>query len=361
MKTKSLILIAVALGCGLMAAVGISQVLGRTSTGGGTAKVNTAPILVAITNLDIGAPLTAESLRLEQWPAEKIPEGAISDWAKVDGTYTRVRLAKGQVIANDMLMDQKNETVVKIPDGYRVMSILVTIDEAISGLLQPGDRVDITGFFRKNSDYGKTVAKTFMFDVRVFAVNEKTEREIDPEGKTILAKTVSLLVKPEQVETLMTASELGKLRLSLRSPYDTGTAQTDGKGLAEILGDPSERGSDERSPREMAQKSANDFTAWLDGMKKRSTEAADVAAVNAAARITMIVHSPNGAVQYTWNDPNKLPEALDLGAGGAPATAPALPSVPKSPAADGHNAGNGGSDGNGGPAAGSEVETPVAD
>ncbi len=54
MKMKSLILIFIALGCGLVDTIGISQVMERNSGGGGT-TMKMEQILVAKGDIDIGA------------------------------------------------------------------------------------------------------------------------------------------------------------------------------------------------------------------------------------------------------------------------------------------------------------------
>jgi len=64
MRMKSLILIFIALGCGLVATIGISQVMERNSGGGGAA-INMEQILVAKADIDIGAVLDANSVQLE--------------------------------------------------------------------------------------------------------------------------------------------------------------------------------------------------------------------------------------------------------------------------------------------------------
>ena len=73
MRMKSLILIFIALGCGLVASIGISQVMNR---GGGGGSMEMEQILVALTDIDIGTKLDAQNVKLEDWPKAKIPEGA---------------------------------------------------------------------------------------------------------------------------------------------------------------------------------------------------------------------------------------------------------------------------------------------
>ena len=70
MKAKSMILIMIALGCGTVAAVGISQVIVADD---GEEKVATAKILVAMKLIDIAEPLNAENVKLEEWPSELVP------------------------------------------------------------------------------------------------------------------------------------------------------------------------------------------------------------------------------------------------------------------------------------------------
>ncbi len=87
--------------------------------------------------------------------------------------------------------------------------------------MNPGDRVDIFGYFKEGRGIPSTGTREILKNVRVFAVNDQTDQEIDQEGRTIVAKTVSVLVKQDQVAKLMLATELGTLRLALRRPNET--------------------------------------------------------------------------------------------------------------------------------------------
>ena len=76
MRPKSLILLALALGCGLVASLGISQVL--DSKNGQVAVVETVPIYVALHNINLGDPIDEGMVSLEEWPKSKVPVGAIT-------------------------------------------------------------------------------------------------------------------------------------------------------------------------------------------------------------------------------------------------------------------------------------------
>ena len=73
MRSKTLILLVLALGCGLVASIGISQVLQRQDQ---TPAGDTAPVWVVMMDIKRSDPLTMQNLKLEQWPKDKIPAGA---------------------------------------------------------------------------------------------------------------------------------------------------------------------------------------------------------------------------------------------------------------------------------------------
>ena len=227
MRAKSIVLILIASGCGLVASIGISQVMERNGDKGNSGSVASEQIFVAMTDIDIGEELNAENVKLEPWPQDKIPEGAIRSLDDLDSRYPRTRLYPGEPILQAKLMDSNGDVdSLKIPEGYRAVSIKVTMDTSVSGLILPGDRVDIIAFLRRSTDIPKTMTRTILRDVRVFAVNSETERSVDPNGNAVAAKTISVLVKNDQVEPLMLALELGTLRLSLRRPNDAGEDST---------------------------------------------------------------------------------------------------------------------------------------
>lgn len=217
MRTKSLVLIVIALGCGLVASIGISEVLKNKPQ---EANVETETILVAAIDIDIGKKLDAQNVKVEEWPKGKVPEGALHTLDDASDSYTRTRLYAGEPILHAKLMDTNSPSTSSIiPDGYVVIPIKVELDTVI-GLIQPGDHVDVMVFLRQSGDVPRTGSYTILRMVRVFAVNAQTDRTVDEKGQEINARTVSLLVKPKQSEKLTLASELGKIRLALRRPTD---------------------------------------------------------------------------------------------------------------------------------------------
>lgn len=323
MRPKSLILIVFALGCGLVASIGISQVLESKQQQSTTPQMEMENIFVAIEDIDINEALSPELIKLEPWPKDKVPEGAVTSLEEIESRRPRVRLYAGEPILERKLFGSNEDKGASkmIPKGFRVHSVRVTAETSASGLILPGDRVDVLVYLRNSGNIGKTLTRTILKNVRVFAVNEQTHRETDSEGNTITAKTVSLLVKPSQVEVLMLASQLGSLSLSLRPPDDdTMEDDTDDATVEELMGiDENADPKTKKKPIAAAKPDTGGFLGFLQnygGGKPAATPA------ETGPQWTMDLLDPNGVRRFEFGEEGKLPLEVAPGATTAPATAP---------------------------------------
>ncbi len=301
MRAKNMMLFVIAVGCGLVASIGVSQYMERAS-GAGKNAVETAKIFVAVTDINIGEKLDAQNVKLEEWPKDRVPEGAIFELDELAEQYPRTRLYAGEPIMAAKLMDSnvRGSESITIPKGYRVVSVPVTVDTAVSGLLQPGDRVDLLVFFRKNSEIPETGTRTLLRDVNVFGVDGATDRSIDADGQARNLRTVSLLVTPKQAETVMLGKELGTLFLSLRRPDDATEHISDGETVKSLLGQVSETANEKKSQN----RENSDFAKWLNTQNTK-TQPQPAAVAEPVWRMTVL--SANGSREFEWTDENKLP------------------------------------------------------
>jgi pilus assembly protein CpaB len=324
MRAKSIVLLLIAGVCGLVASIGISQVIERNKKDTGDTPMG--ELFVAITDIDINGKLDATNVKLDKWPKDRIPEGAITKIEDLKDKFPRVRLYAGEPILTPKLMDSNSgiDQSAKIPEGYRVVSVKVTVDEVVSGLVQPGDRVDVIVFLTKSSEVAKTKAHTILKDVRVFAINSETERSTDEKGEQIVAKTVSVLVKPNQVESVMLAAELGKLRLSLRRPNDTVPQDTEeGTDIDTLLGDGNRREETSKAnPIDLVHRYTEPVAPVAE---------APVAVGEPKPQWRMTILSPGGSQQFEWNDVKELPQSPASGSTAPVASAATLPLAPVPP------------------------------
>lgn len=242
MQSKSLILLVFALICGVVASIGITQVMARRSATPAAQELETQPVFVVKEDFPMGNVLNADKLKLEQWPKGKVPEGAIGKLEDIEGRRPKAKLFAGEPILEVKLLSKGESAggaAVTIPLGYR--SVPVKVDEVSGGaaMILPGDRVDVLVYVKQSKDIRKTMTKTILQDIKVFAVDSTYTLESDESGQPIRAKTISLLLTPDQTERVMLAHELGKLRLALRSPNDHEEADLpeEGHRIAQIFGD----------------------------------------------------------------------------------------------------------------------------
>lgn len=225
MRPKSLSLLLLALGCGLVASIGITQMMSRNKDAAAP-TADSQSIFVATTDIGMGDILTPDVLKLEPWPKGNVPPGAILQMSDIEGRRTRTRLYAGEPILENKLLgkgaSQQGATAL-IPKGYRVVPVKVDLVSGGGSLILPGDRVDVMVHLVRevSRDIPETVTRTILQDIKVFAVNDVLELEKDAgSGQSIAAKTISLLVTPQQAAKVMLASQLGMIQLVMRSPED---------------------------------------------------------------------------------------------------------------------------------------------
>lgn len=305
MRPKTMILFVIAVGCGLVASIGVSQYMADNNGG---ATIDTEKIFVAVTNIPIGEALSAQNVKLEEWPRDRVPEGAVRTFEELEDRFPRNRLYAGEPILGAKLMSSRDRgnTAMTIPEGFRVASVKVSVESSVSGLVQPGDRVDLVVFLRKSAEVPETGTKTILRDVNVFSVDGETERISDEDtGQARNVRTVSLLVRPEQANKLLLASELGQLYLSLRRPDDASDANDEGVTVNELLGSDGESANEKEKETEGEQNS--EFLNWLTDNEPANVEGESE--VEPVWRMTIM--TPNGSREYQWQDPDELPLEYD--------------------------------------------------
>jgi pilus assembly protein CpaB len=283
MRPKSLALLLLALGCGLVASIGITEVLAKRNAEPAGATGQMQSIFVAMTDIPLGDLLTSQMLKLEQWPKDKIPNGAISRIEDIEGRRTRAKLYAGEPVLENRLLGKgasEQGATALIPKGYRVVPVKVDVVSGGSSLILPGDRVDVMVYMVRDvsRDLPETVTRTILQDIKVFAVDAVVDLEKEKDGsKSIAAKTISLLVTPEQAAKVMLATQLGTINLVMRSPDDdqqipnaqakpgelfSATAKSD-RGKESLL-PPSDPGLNEKS---------KSFLDFLNSMKTKPSTA----------------------------------------------------------------------------------------
>lgn len=219
MKNQSLILLAVAGGCGLIAMIGVKQLIDSKPTGPQQEMVK---VLCAASEINAGERLDELNTHFVEVNRTAVPEGAILDLVDTEDRALRIPASPGDWITQGKLTEKGDiGAVANIPDGMRVKTIPVDGTQIHSGMLRPGNRIDISLSYAERGLGGRTIQKTrtVLQYVEVFAVDDRIYGRDDKEGAST-AKHISLLTTPEQAALLDLCMNKGKLSTTLRSNGD---------------------------------------------------------------------------------------------------------------------------------------------
>jgi pilus assembly protein CpaB len=241
MKFKTVVLLAVAVGCGLVAMLGVQQLTKK----GPASEEEYAQVLFAAIEITSGTLLDESNVSFKRWPKDQVPAGAVTSAEQYEQ-----RSIRGNVVPGEMIMLAKlSEKGVwgasaDIPEGMRVVTVPVDLTKSHSGLVQAGDRVDVMVTYKSRNDQGmSTRTRTFLEAIKVFATDSRRASEVTKDGEEVKAKNISLLVTPEQANLVMLATNKGQIHLALRHKGDTTVANTpsigdyvfdDGDSLANV-------------------------------------------------------------------------------------------------------------------------------
>jgi len=122
-----------------------------------------------------------------------------------------------------------------IPVGMRAVSVRVNDVAGVAGFVLPGMRVDVLVTGRPPNDPG-SVTSTVLQNIQVLSAGQTIQA--DAKGQAIQAPTVTLLVTPEQAETLTLSNSEGRIQLVLRNSSDQNVEVTTGRYINELYGAP---------------------------------------------------------------------------------------------------------------------------
>ncbi len=210
MKAKNVILLVVAVGCGLAASYITSQLLANREK-----EVPTIKVLVAKKRVPSFTMIKdPETLFVEkEFPENVAPRKAITSFAEAKDKRTNKVINEEGILLLDDLADAKTEGLsAQMGPGERAVAIKVNAEKSVAGFVLPGSRVDVVATL--NGESGKE-AKLILQNMLVLAVDTQSEKDVDK--RTILGQTVTLSAKPEEAQRLALAQQLGELQLVLRA------------------------------------------------------------------------------------------------------------------------------------------------
>lgn len=232
MRSRGLLMIVAAVAAGLLAVVFAARWMQQGRDGN--------RIAVANVDIELGSRIAAEQVRMADWPAGSIPQGAFSDAKALAGRVVVTSLQRGEPILTARLAPEgsKGGLSAVVADGKRAMTVRVNDASGVAGFVLPGTFVDIvvhTPESRGGSRDEPALSKIVLENILVLAVAQEADRDAT---KPKVVNAVTLEVLPHQAELLDLARSVGTLSLVLRNQADPRRAASSGATKAELLGLP---------------------------------------------------------------------------------------------------------------------------
>lgn len=231
---RALLMMALAVVLGLLAVLLASHWLLRQTPAG------KGKIVVASTDVNLGQRLTPEMLRLAEWPAESLPQGALQDPAKLAGRVLKTSVLRGEPLSEAKLAPAGTLGGLSalITEGRRAITVRVNDVIGVAGFALPGNYVDIIVSTETMPDPNaprareQSISKIVLERILVLAVAQEVSRD---ETKPKVVNAVTLEVTPGEAEKLDLARSVGTLSLALRNQVDPAAAATLGATKENLL------------------------------------------------------------------------------------------------------------------------------
>ena len=243
MNTARIVVLTIAVGAGGVAAY-LASMSETKAPSEPVAQLPTVDVLVAKSDIGLGQTVTPQDMIWQTWPAATASNTFIRRNDRPDAT-TQIAgsIARSPFIAGEPIRDPKlikgngsGFMAAILPTGMRAISTEISPETGAGGFILPNDRVDVILSKReKNTGVAGApdvvVSEIILSNVRVLAIDQ-APKEKDGQN-TVVGKTVTLELRPEQAQMLARARQTGTLALALRSIADINMVEntTDDQGV----------------------------------------------------------------------------------------------------------------------------------
>ncbi|TAM72632.1 Flp pilus assembly protein CpaB [bacterium] len=178
-------------------------------------------VVIAVETIPARATITTAMVRETTRPSTQVEPNAVSDGRSAIGALALIGIPAGTTITGSMIGRPSDVGLtVKLQPGMRAVSIPVDQVKDISGLMQPGDRVDVIAIVPRIGNR-EPEARTILRGILVLAIGNALETaSATPAPGSQSSTTVTLAVTPKQADLLAVADANTALRLALRSPRE---------------------------------------------------------------------------------------------------------------------------------------------
>lgn len=211
-RTPLIVGLVLAMGTGLLLLNFLTQTHRSASNGA------MRSVLVALQEIPARAQIKPDMIGSASRVADQVDSDAITDSRGVSGKIALITIPAGSTLTQSKIVTPAALALpARLRHGLRAVSIAIDKVKGVSGLVQPGDRVDVIAVPpRVGNETPK--ATSILRGALVLALGNETETtSATPSPDNQNLTTVTLAVTPQQANLLALADVYTTLRLALRS------------------------------------------------------------------------------------------------------------------------------------------------
>jgi pilus assembly protein CpaB len=248
MKTARLVVLAIAISAGGVAAYLASGSEPKAPAPEPVAQLPTVDVLVAKSDIGLGQSVGPDDVQWQTWPSATASTNFIrrpdrpDATSQIAGSVARSPFIAGEPIREPKLVKTNGSGFMAavLPSGMRAVSTEISPETGAGGFILPNDRVDVILSKREKSTSGSDYvsSEVILGNIRVLAIDQ-APREKDGQN-SVVGKTATLELKPGQAEALARARQTGTISLALRSLVDAKTvaaprSEESGDGMVTVF------------------------------------------------------------------------------------------------------------------------------
>jgi len=205
---------------------------------------NAVTVAVASRDIPEGMVMKKHFVAVKEIPSAYVQRGAFvlskgDNVADIENLVTRVAISKDDQITKSALTSLSAEAGISLKVDPNFRAFILEVDNSVSSLIKPGDRVDILLSFEAPSKSGakENRVATILQKLKVLGVGSNLGQGLDASGKAANSEreanaaafsdraVLSLAVNPKQAQYLALAKEQGEITVVVRSSGDEKTPQ----------------------------------------------------------------------------------------------------------------------------------------
>ena len=183
------------------------------------------PVKVVVANADLrsGSLLSGQTVAIREVPRAFLhAEAVLADrWNEISGRVLAHTLRSGEPVLRSHLAQGIGAGFsAQLDEGMRALTFPVDEESSISGMLAPGDRIDI---FFTTTNGNEAVTLPLLMSVAIIATGIRTTTNsayLSEKQQPGSYRTVTVSVTPEDAAKITLAQDAGKITIALRQPGD---------------------------------------------------------------------------------------------------------------------------------------------